>query len=127
MDKFYKDDYIVYYIHKGLFEFQIVNKPCVYHKESILEMIDSVGNDDFLTPNGWIACVYIPTNQLPIETQEKLLKIFSKLEKEWDHNTITDIKFECDNCNMSYWLYGGETLEDYECDNCFQMDVEQAL
>ena len=49
MDKFYKDDYIVYYIHKGLFEFQIVNKPCVYHKESILEMIDSVGNDDFLT------------------------------------------------------------------------------
>ena len=39
----------------------------------------TVGNDDFLTPNGWNACVYIPTNQLPIETQEKLLKIFSKL------------------------------------------------
>ena len=47
------------------------------------------------------------------------------MNKKCDNNTITDIKFECNNCNMSYWLYKNETLESYECNNCFQMDIEQ--
>jgi len=37
---------------------------------------------------------------------------------------LTDNKYDCHNCDMSYWLYENETLEDYECDNCFQMDMQ---
>ena len=46
------------------------------------------------------------------------------------HKLTYKIKYDCKNCSMSYWLYENEhncethnILNDYECDNCYQMDV----
>jgi len=46
------------------------------------------------------------------------------------HKLTYKIKYDCKSCSMSYWLYENEhncethyILNDYECDNCYQMDV----